>query len=180
MFVARIWHRQAWQERAEFVAQAGTPAMVERSAKTWFAEGFIDSHPTESAALLHSLQDTERFSYAHGATALSHFDMRDHLAEIATPLLALAGAEDSVSPPEHAKTVAQTVQHGQAAVLENVAHQAPAENPAGTAEILHAFFSGQYTNDPTASQTYDAGMTVRRQVLSDARGSSQRQHRRLH
>src|SRR5699024_11384555 len=62
----------------------------------------------------------------------------------------------------------QTVQHGQAAVLENVAHQAPAENPAGTAEILHAFFSGQYTNDPTASQTYDAGMTVRRQVLSDA------------
>ena len=159
---------QAWQERAEFVAQAGTPAMVERSARTWFAEGFIESHPTESAALLHSLQDTERFSYAHAATALSRFDMTDRLAEIATPLLALAGEADSVSPPEHAKTVAQTVQHGQAAVLENVAHQAPAENPADTAEILHAFFSGQYADDPTASQTYDAGMTVRRQVLSDA------------
>lgn len=163
---------EAWQERAEFVSKAGTPAMVERSAKTWFAPGFIEDHPTEATALLHSLQDADRFSYAHASIALSHFDMTDQLSSISTPMLALAGAEDSVSPPEHAKTVAATVQDGQAAVLENVAHQAPAEDPEGTASILHAFFSGQTVGQPSDSQTmyeiYDAGMKVRREVLSDA------------
>ena len=163
---------EAWQERADFVAKAGTPAMVERASKTWFAPGFIEAHPTESTALLHSLQDADRFSYAHAAIALSEFDMTDQLSSISTPMLALAGAEDPVSPPEHAKTVAATVQDGQAAVLDNVAHQAPAEDPEGTAHILHAFFSGQSveqsSGDTTMHEIYDAGMTVRREVLSDA------------
>ena len=163
---------EAWTERAEYVSTAGTPAMVERAAKTWFAPGFIEEHPTESTALLHSLQDADRFSYAHAAIALSEFDMTDQLSSISTPMLALAGAEDPVSPPEHAKTVAATVQNGQAAVLDNVAHQAPAEDPEGTAHILHAFFSGQSVEQSSGDQTmyeiYDAGMTVRREVLSDA------------
>lgn len=162
---------EAWQERAEYVSTAGTPAMVERSAKTWFAEGFIDAHPTEATALLHSLQNADRHSYAHASIALSHFDMTDQLAEIQTPLLALVGEVDPVSPPEHAENVAATVQHGQMAVLENVAHQAPTEDPEGTAQILHAFFSGQLVQQPSDEQTttevYDAGMAVRRQVLSD-------------
>lgn len=163
---------QAWQERAEFVAKAGTPAMVERSAKTWFADGFIEHNPTDSTALLHSLQNAERFSYAHASIALSEFDMSDELAQVSTPLLALAGEKDPVSPPEHARTVAAAVQNGQAAVLENVAHQGPTEDPEGTAKILHAFFSGQnveqHDGDQTIGEIYDAGMVVRREVLSDA------------
>lgn len=163
---------EAWQERAEFVSQAGTPAMVERSAKTWFAKGFIEAHPTEATGLLHSLQNADRFSYAHASIALSTFDMTDELACVTVPLLALAGAVDPVSPPEHARTVASTVKDGQAAVLDNVAHQAPTEDPAGTAEILHAFFSGAPVaatgNDQTIGEVYDAGIVVRRQVLSDA------------
>lgn len=164
--------QQAWQERAEFVSQAGTPAMVERSAKTWFADGFIDKQPTEATALLHSLQDADRFSYAHASIALSEFDMSDELANISVPMLALAGAVDPVSPPEHARTVASAVQDGQSAVLDNVAHQAPTEDPQGTARILHAFFSGQQVEQTSGEQTiaevYDAGMVVRREVLSDA------------
>lgn len=163
---------EAWQERAEYVSTAGTPAMVERSAKTWFADGFIDANPTEATALLHSLQNADRHSYAHASIALSHFDMTDQLTQIQTPLLALVGEVDPVSPPEHAENVAGTVQHGQMAVLENVAHQAPTEDPEGTAQILHAFFSGQLVQQPsdeqTTTQVYDAGMAVRRQVLSDA------------
>ena len=162
----------AWLERAEFVAKAGTPAMVERSAKTWFADGFIEHNPTDSTALLHSLQNADRFSYAHASVALSEFDMSDELAQVTTPLLALAGDQDTVSPPEHARAVASAVQNGQAAVLENVGHQGPTEDPQGTASILHAFFSGQNVEqthqDQTIGEVYDAGMVVRREVLSDA------------
>ena len=162
----------AWRERAEFVAKAGTPAMVERSAKTWFADGFIEQNPTDSTALLHSLQNADRFSYAHASVALSEFDMSDDLAKVTTPLLALAGDQDTVSPPEHARAVAAAVQNGQAAVLHNVAHQGPTEDPENTANILHAFFSGQQVeqshDDQTIGEIYDAGMVVRREVLSDA------------
>lgn len=163
---------EAWQERAEFVSKAGTPSMVERSAKTWFVPGFIEANPTDSTALLHSLQNADRFSYAHASIALSEFDMTDELPQVSTPLLALAGEKDPVSPPEHARTVAANVQHGQHAILENVAHQGPTEDPASTANVLHAFFSGQRVErsaeDQTSSELYDAGMVIRREVLSDA------------
>lgn len=162
----------AWLERAEFVSKAGTPAMVERSAKTWFGPGFIEKNPTDSTALLHSLQNADRFSYAHASVALSEFDMSNELAQVSIPLLALAGEKDSVSPPEHARAVASAVQNGQTAVLDNVAHQGPTEDPENTAKILHAFFSGQAVEVPHGEQTigeiYDAGMVVRREVLSDA------------
>lgn len=163
---------EAWQERAAYVSDAGTPAMVERSAKTWFAPGFIERQPSEATALLHSLQNADRFSYAHASLALADFDMTEDLANVATPLLALAGEKDPVSPPEHARTVAAAVKDGQSAVLENVAHQGPTEDPEGTASVLHAFFSGQRVEQPaqdqTVSEVYDAGMVVRREVLSDA------------
>lgn len=163
---------EAWQERAEFVAEAGTPAMVERAAKTWFADGFIEEHPNESTALLHSLQNADRFSYAHASLALADFDMTEDLTTVATPLLALAGEKDLVSPPDHARAVAAGAQDGQAAVLKNVAHQGPTEDPEATAHILHAFFSGQQVaqaaGDQTIKEVYDAGMVVRREVLSDA------------
>lgn len=163
---------EAWKERAEFVVKAGTPSMVERSAKTWFADGFIEHNPTDATALLHSLQNADRFAYAHASIALSEFDMTDELAQVNTPLLALAGEKDTVSPPEHARTVASAVQNGQSAVLKNVAHQGPTEDPETTANILHAFFSGQNVEqrdgDQTIDEIYDAGMVVRREVLSNA------------
>src|SRR5690625_7451758 len=97
--------REGWEERAEFVSQAGTPAMVEGSAKTWFAEGFIDNHPTESTALLHSLQNDDRFSYAHAELALAAFDMSDELANISTPMLELDGSGVPNSTPDRARRV---------------------------------------------------------------------------
>src|SRR5699024_4170597 len=111
-------------------------------------------------------------SYAHASIALSHFDMTDQLAEIETPLVALVGEVDPGSPPEHAQKVAATVQHGQMAVLENVAHQAPTEDPAGAAHALHAFISGplvdRRADEGATRHVYDAAMAVRRQGLSGA------------
>src|SRR5690625_7569746 len=99
--------------------------------------------------------------------------MTEDLANVATPLLALAGEKDPVSPPEHARTVAAGVEDGQSAVLENVAHQGPTGDPEGTASVLHAFFSGQRVEQPaqdqTVSEVCDAGMVVPRAVVSDAR-----------
>lgn len=137
---AKIGEPEAWRERAAFVEKAGTPSMVAGSAQKWFAPGFIEKHPTRSTRLLHTLQEADRFSYARISEALGDFDVRERLGEISTPILAINGAVDPVCPPADGEQIAAGVQHGTAVVLEGVAHQAPTEDPEGTARILMEHF----------------------------------------
>ncbi|MGC5614775.1 alpha/beta fold hydrolase [Georgenia sp. Z1491] len=135
---ARIGEPDAWRERAAFVAASGTPSQVTGSAERWFAPGFIERHPDRAAALLHTLQDADRHAYARLCEALAEFDVRDRLGEVATPLLTVHGADDAVCPPPRGEEIVGAVQAGTAVVLEGVAHQAPAEDPVGTARALAA------------------------------------------
>lgn len=137
---AKIGTPEAWRERGELVAQAGTPTMVEGSAQRWFAPGFIESHAQISTNLLHTLQDADRFSYAHACSALAGYDVRDRLSGITDPVLAIAGAHDVVCPPADAEAVAAAVPNGRAAVVDDAAHLAPAEDPRETSRLLLEFF----------------------------------------
>ncbi|MDN5688419.1 MAG: alpha/beta hydrolase, partial [Brachybacterium sp.] len=96
---AKIGEASGWEERAEVVATSGTPTQVIGSAQRWFGEGFMNREPEASSALLHSLQDADRVSYAALCHALAAFDVRSRLSEIAIPVLAVAGSEDQPTPP---------------------------------------------------------------------------------
>lgn len=137
---AKIGEPAAWEERAGTVRNQGTPAVLIGSAQRWFAEGFIEKNKDASAALLHSLQDADRFSYAFCCQALAGFDVRDRLAEIPAPVLAIAGADDAVTPAAFAELIADSVPDGRAVVVPHAAHLVPAEQPAATAELLTGFF----------------------------------------
>lgn len=139
---AQLGEPRAWLDRAELVARAGTPTMVEGSAQRWFAEGFMAAHPRTSTALLASLQHADRQSYAHACFALSRFDLRRDLGGITAPLLAIAGQEDTVCPPTEAEFIAEQVPGARAEVLPGVAHLAPAEDPEITAQLLKEHFLG--------------------------------------
>ncbi|WP_431711028.1 alpha/beta fold hydrolase [Glutamicibacter uratoxydans] len=138
---AKIGTAEAWTERAELVAQAGTPTMVTGSAQRWFAPGFIEQNPVVSTDLLHNLQDADRFAYAHVCGALAGFDLRDSLGKISDPIIAINGAHDQVCSPADAEFIAEHVQRGEAAIVEKAAHLAPAEDPETTAKLLIKFFT---------------------------------------
>ena len=53
---AQIGDPAAWHERADLVRRAGTPVMVEGSARRWFAPGSIERDQATATALLSSLQ----------------------------------------------------------------------------------------------------------------------------
>ncbi|PCC18884.1 4-carboxymuconolactone decarboxylase [Brevibacterium aurantiacum] len=184
---AKIGEPSGWLERAEVVATSGTPTQVTGSAQRWFGEGFMDREPEASAALLHSLQDADRFSYAALCHALASYDVRSRLAEITLPVLAVAGSEDQPTPPTKLAEIANGVSGALLEVIEGAAHLVPAEAPAVAAGLLHEFLNpdgagatgtGEQNSAtlPTASgpreasrdEVREAGMTVRRQVLSDA------------
>ncbi|MET1033799.1 MAG: alpha/beta hydrolase [Arthrobacter sp.] len=139
---AKIGTPEGWTDRAELVAKAGTPTMVAGSAERWFAPGFIEKNPVVTTELLHTLQDADRFSYAHACRALADFDLRGELGRITDPVLAIAGAHDAVCPPADAEAVAAGVARGRSAVVPSAAHLAPAEDPATTARLLLEFFAG--------------------------------------
>ena len=127
-----------WSERAALVAQAGTPTMVEGSAQRWFAPGFMARRPAVVTGLLRSLQHTERHSYATACRALGRYDLTGNLAGVARPLLVISGEQDPVCPPSAVQDLA-AAPHTQTAVLDGVAHQAPAEAPEATARLLKEF-----------------------------------------
>lgn len=187
---AKIGEATAWEERAQTVATSGTPTQVIGSAQRWFGEGFMDREPEASAALLHSLQDADRFSYAALCYALADFDVRARLPEITRPLLAVAGSQDQPTPATKLAEIAGEVPGALLEVIDGAAHLVPAEAPVVTAGLLADFLQGKglgagaggaASTDagpelPTASgpreasrdEIREAGMTVRRQVLSDA------------
>lgn len=160
---AKIGTEQAWLERAEFVAASGTPSQVIRSTRTWFADGFLAAQPVAATELMHSLQEADRHSYAQLCRALSRHDLRERLAEIRVPVLAVAGAEDPATPPACLREIADGVPDGRLVVIEDAAHLACAEKPREVAEALGEFFAEHRPEaraDAAAADAAPAGITA--------------------
>lgn len=147
---ARIGTEDGWRERAAAVRASGTASMVEGSAQRWFAPGFLERRPEVASRLLHALRDADAEGYARTCEALATFDVRDRLAEITTPVLAVAGAHDQPTPPESLAAIADGVRHGRLVVLEDAAHLAPAEAPDEVARLLLDHIAGPHPMEGTA------------------------------
>ena len=133
---ARVGTRDLWQERIEQVRRSGTPSLVTSSAERWFAPGFVEREPARASALLHALFDTDDAGYTAVCGALAEFDVRDRLADVTAPVLAVAGAHDGATPPALLAELADGVRDGRLVVLPDVGHLAPAEAPEAVADLV--------------------------------------------
>ncbi len=162
---ARIGTRETWEERVTQVRAGGTASLTEGAVARWFAPGFLDRDPDTGSALLHALQRADDVGYVQVCDALAGFDVRDRLGDVRAPVLAVAGAEDPVTPPDLLAEVAGGVRDGRLVVLPDTSHLAPAERPAEVARLIRSHL----LDEPGApSDRYDAGLAVRREVLGDA------------
>ena len=168
---ALIGSADSWGERIDLVRSAGTPALVSASAQRWFGPGFLEREPARGSALLHALQDVDDAGYAQVCGALAGFDLRDRLAEIDAPVLAVAGSVDVATPPDSLREVADGVRHGRFVELDGVAHLAPAEAPEEVARLIRDHLLGERAvseGGRTLDEVHAAGMEVRREVLGAA------------
>lgn len=117
----RIGQPEMWRERAALVRRAGTPVMVEGSARRWFAPGFVERSPQVAGGLLRALHEVDKESYALACEALARFEAR----EAVRPRRVLVGEHDVVVSPETADRT-----------LAGCGHLPPAEDPAAVAEVL--------------------------------------------
>ena len=170
---ARIGTPDSWAGRIGQVGVSGTPVLVSASAERWFAPGFLEREPGRGSGLLQGLQDVDDEGYIQVCGALAEFDVRERLAEIGVPVLAVAGAADGVTPPEGLRAIAEGVKDGRYVELDGVAHLAPAEAPEAVARLLREHFLGETTpagrdDTRTIGEIHAAGLAVRREVLGDA------------
>jgi 3-oxoadipate enol-lactonase/4-carboxymuconolactone decarboxylase len=133
---ARLATPESWHERIDLVSRAGTSVMVGPSAQRWFAAGFLEREPDRGGALLSALAEIDDAGYLAVCHALATFDLRDRLAEVAVPVLAVAGSEDTVTPPSSLQEVADGVPDGRLVVLDGVGHLAPVERPEDVARLV--------------------------------------------
>ncbi len=175
---AVIGSAELWTERVAAVRSGGTAGLVEASAGRWFGSGFVEREPDRAGALLHALAGAADEGYAAVCGALAAFDVRDRLAGIGAPVLAVAGAEDAVTPVDGLREIADGVRSGRLEVLDGVAHLAPAEAPARVAALVLEHALGirpepDAGEDPGVGKeqgaaSYGPGAAVRREVLGDA------------
>ncbi len=166
---AKIGEPEGWYERADAVRSAGTAALVDSAPDRWFGPGYADRDPKTAAALIEDLRRCDDESYAAACEALATYDVRSRLAEIAVPILAIAGDCDEATTPALLRHIASGVQSGRMVVIEGVAHLAPAEASERVAELIAEHVAGAAEHRArTLGQVRAEGMRVRREVLGDA------------
>ncbi|MEE6140825.1 alpha/beta hydrolase [Mycobacterium sp. 050128] len=133
---AKIGTPEDWIARAGSVRRDGMGAMVPGAAQRWFAQGFTERDPAVHSMLLESLRSVDSDSYAFICEALAEFDVRERLSEIDTPIVALAGADDVVTPPTSLLFIAERVSRGRYIELLQTAHLAPVERPDWVAPLV--------------------------------------------
>jgi 3-oxoadipate enol-lactonase len=132
---ARIGDPAGWHQRAALVRAAGTPVLVSAAAERWFAPGFLERDPATANRLLLSLSDTDAESYALACEALAAYDLRGHLTDVSVPLVVAPGEHDVVVTPDQAGETAAAA-GARLHVMTGCGHLPPAEDPAGTAQLL--------------------------------------------
>jgi 3-oxoadipate enol-lactonase len=120
---------QGWLDRAATVRAEGPGAVADTVVTRWYTEAFRAAHPERAAQAVATIASTPREGYAACCDAIAAMDLRADLASIKAPTLALAGADDPATPPEHLALIAEVVPDAQLVVVPHAAHLANDEQP---------------------------------------------------
>jgi 3-oxoadipate enol-lactonase/4-carboxymuconolactone decarboxylase len=150
-----------WAERAATVRAEGTAAIAEAVVDRWFTPRLREAEPALVERMRAMVAAIPAEGYASCCGAIERMDLRDDLARISAPTLALAGADDPATPPEHLATIAAGIPGARLLVLPQAAHLANLEQPAAVNAALLAHL------DPAGTTVAERGMLVRRAVLGD-------------
>jgi len=106
---ARIGTEEGWRERAALVRGQGMDELAAGAAGRWFTPAFAAAEPVVVGRLVDGLRATPPQGYAACCDALAVADLREAIAEIPLPTLALAGRFDPVTTPADADFIASRV-----------------------------------------------------------------------
>ena len=131
-----------WHNRAATVRSEGTAAVAEAVVGRWYTRGMALRNPDRIAAARAMVAGTSAEGYASCCEVIAEMDLTSDLSSIVAPTLAIAGGDDSATPPDHLERIAAGVRNGRFLLVPDSAHLANDEQPAVINRALIAHLTG--------------------------------------
>lgn len=125
----RLDPAEAWHDRAATVRSNGTAAIAPAVVERWYTAAHRAAHPELVASARATVAATPAEGYAGCCEVIATMDLTADLPRISAPTLAIAGADDPATPPEHLDRIARSVQSGRLVTVPRAAHLANDEQP---------------------------------------------------
>jgi len=133
---ARLGPPQTWAERAALVRAEGMAPVAAVVVTRWLTQEHRNSDPACAARLVAMVEANPVEGYASSCAAVEHMDLRAELPAITAPTLAIAGAEDPVTPPALLEEIVTRIVGSRLAVVERAAHLANLDQPEQVNQLL--------------------------------------------
>jgi len=114
---ARFGSPETWDERIALVRTGGMEAVADAVLPRWFTPAFVDVQRFRAM-----LASTPPAVYVRYCEILREHDLRGRLGDVDAPTLAIAGAEDPTSPPDHLEGIATEIPDARVVVIPRGAH----------------------------------------------------------
>ncbi|WP_068273187.1 3-oxoadipate enol-lactonase [Aldersonia kunmingensis] len=118
-----------YTERAALVREQGTGVVAEGVVSRWFTPDFLERNPGVRRKHEEMVATTPDEGYAACCEVIAALDVRDDLASIKAPTLAIAGGDDLATPPAKLAEIADNIRDARLLVVPHSAHLAPAQQP---------------------------------------------------
>ncbi len=151
----------AYRRRAATARAEGMTAVADTALELWLTPGIRERDPAVRAELRAMLTGIDAESYAQCCEVVADLDLRADLARIAAPTLVVAGADDTATPPQQGKAIADAVVGARFEIVGPAAHIATYEAPGRIGQLLLEHFR--------AGATLSTGFARRRELLGDRR-----------
>ncbi len=146
---AKIGSREIWAERAAQLNEVGISGMSEALLERWFSEGFRKQE-ARLAPWRNMLIRTSLDGYTGSCAAIADADFTKSNANLNLPVLAIVGADDVSTPPEHVRATASGC-NADFHIVESAGHLPCVEQPEKTAALLSHFLHATYSTQIAAT-----------------------------
>lgn len=131
--------------RAVLLAQRlGMAAAPSADIRWWAARGAFgpDPDPVQVAMTDQLAEATPMETLAHLLPVLARFDLTERLVEVEVPALVVVGTHDHLTPPSHARRLAEGLPRAELVELPRAGHMPMLERPRELARLLAELASG--------------------------------------
>ncbi|SOZ39436.1 3-oxoadipate enol-lactonase [Cupriavidus neocaledonicus] len=163
---AKIGNAEGWNTRIDTVLRDGMGVMVAPSVERWFTPAFAATAGRALDGLRSVLAGLDPRGYAACCAAVRDADFRETVSSIPVPVLVIAGSDDPSTTAQDGRALADAIPGARFIELP-AAHISSFEQPGRFTAALIDFVRGRLpvTDDHAR---YDAGLSVRREVLGSA------------
>ena len=139
---ARIASTKFWIDRIQFVREQGMAALADLTMPRWFSDGFRAREPKTVQQFHSMLSQCSPVGYVGCSAAMREEDLREAIATITCPVLAIAGRTDMATPPEGLQFIHDRIA-GSKLVTLDAAHLSNVEKADEFSGALRDFVGGR-------------------------------------